>query len=68
MHTKWRLGHPETPVELSVSLLDSLASLFVAKDQAQLVLESIGVNYSLQPNQFVRRPIYEEEKEAEDEV
>ena len=31
------------PVELSVSLFDSLVSLFVAKDQAQLVLESIGV-------------------------
>ena len=43
MRTKWRPGHPETPVELSVSLFDSLASLFVAKDQARLVLESIGV-------------------------
>ena len=43
LRTKWRLGHPETPVELSVSLFDSLATLFVAKDQARLVLESIGV-------------------------
>ena len=36
-HTqKWRLIHPETPVELSVSL-------FVAKDQSRLVIESFGV-------------------------
>ena len=31
------------PVALSVSLFDSLASLFVAKDEARLVLESNGV-------------------------
>ena len=37
---KWRLIHPETPVELSVSLFDSLA---VAKDQSRLVIESFGV-------------------------
>ena len=37
-HTqKWRLIHP---VELSVSLFESL---FVAKDQSRLVIESFGV-------------------------
>ena len=39
------------------ALFDSLVSLFVAKDQARLVLESIGINYSLQSNQFVGRPV-----------
>ena len=39
MRTKWRPGRPEMPVEFSVSLFDSLTSLFVAKDQARLVLE-----------------------------
>ena len=37
IRTKWRLIHPETPVELSVS------SLFVAKDQSRLDIESFGV-------------------------
>ena len=44
--TKWRIIHPETPIELSVSLFDSLAEficLFVAKDQSRLVIESFGV-------------------------
>ena len=41
--TKWRLIHPETPVELSVSLFDSLAELFVAKDQSRLDIEPFGV-------------------------
>ena len=37
IRTKWRLIHPETPVELSAP------SLFVAKDQSRLVIESFGV-------------------------
>ena len=40
IRTKWRLIHPETPVELSVSVSPSL---FVAKDQSRLVIESFGV-------------------------
>ena len=44
IRTKWRLIHPETPVELSVSLFDSLAEFIrIAKDQSRLVIESFGV-------------------------
>ena len=43
-HThKWRLIHPETSVELSVCYLTVSPSLFVAKDQSRLVIESLGV-------------------------
>ena len=31
IHTKWRLIHPETPVELSVSLFDSFAEFICSK-------------------------------------
>ena len=43
IRTKWRLIHPETPVELSVRYLTVSPSLFVAKDQSRLVIESFGV-------------------------
>ena len=37
IRTKWRLIHPETPVDLSVSVSPSLL------DQSRLVIESFGV-------------------------
>ena len=43
-------------------------SLFVAKDQSRLVIESFGVkNHRLQSNQFVGRRDEEEEEEEEKE-
>ena len=40
IRTKWRLIHPKTPVELSVSLFDSLTE-FICR--SRLVIESFGV-------------------------
>ena len=59
--TKWRLIHPETPVELSVSLFDSLAEFIYSKGSS-----SVGYrvdwckNHHLQSNQFVGRRDEEE--------
>ena len=67
IRTKWRLIHPETPVELSVSLFDSLAEFICSKGSS-----SVGyrvdwcINHHLQSNQFVGRcDEKEEEKEKE---
>ena len=66
MRTKWRLRHPETPVELSVSLFDSLGEFICGKGSS-----SIGyrvdwcINHRLQSNQFVGRPDEEKEKDGE---
>ena len=64
---KWRLIHPETLVELSVSLFDSLAEFICSKGPS-----SVGYrvdwckNNCLQSNQFVgRRDEEEEEKDGE---
>ena len=43
IRTKWRLIHPETPVELSVSLFDSLTEFICSKGLSRLVIESFGV-------------------------
>ena len=66
IRTKWRLIHPETPVELSVSLFDSLAEFICSKGSS-----SVGYrvdwckNHRLQSNQFVgRRDEEEEEKDG----
>ena len=56
IRTKWRLIHPETPVELSVSLFDGLAEFICSKESS-----SVGYrvdwckNHRLQSNQFVGR-------------
>ena len=66
IRTKWRLIHPETPVELSVSLFDSLAEFICSKGSS-----SVGyrvdwcINHRLQSNQFIGR--CEEEEEAAEE-
>ena len=66
IRTKWRLIHPETPVELSVSLFDSLAEFICSKGSS-----SVGyrvdwcINQRLQPNQFVGRCDDDEEEEEE---
>ena len=63
---KMVLRHPETPVELSVSLFDSFGKFICSKGSS-----SIGYrvdwckNHRLQSNQFVGRPVEEEEKEKE---
>ena len=63
--TKWRLIHPETPVELSVSLL---AEFICSKGSS-----SVGyrvdwcINHRLQSNQFVGRHDDDEEEEEEEE-
>ena len=63
IRTKWQLRHPETPVELSVSLFDSFGLFIYSKGSS-----SIGyrvdwcVNHHLQWNHFVSRPVEEEEK------
>ena len=60
--TKWQLIHPETPVELSVSLFDSLAEFICSKGSS-----SVGYrvdwckNHRLQSSQFVGRRDEEEE-------
>ena len=36
IRTKWRLIHPETPVELSVSLFDSLAEFICSKGSSSV--------------------------------
>ena len=66
IRTKWRLIHPETPVELPVSLFDSLAEFICSKGSS-----SVGYrvdwckNHRLQSNQFVgRRDEEEEEKDG----
>ena len=61
--TKWRLIHPETPVELSVSLFDSLAEFICSKGSGYRVVWC--KNHRLQSNQFVGRRDEEEEKEKE---
>ena len=61
--TKWRLIHPETPVELSVSLFDSLGWFICSKGSSSV---DYRVDYN-QSNQFVgRRNEEEEEEEKED--
>ena len=66
IRTKWRLIHPETPVELSVSLFHSLAEFIRSKGSS-----SVGyrldwcINHRLQSNQFVGRRDEEEEKKME---
>ena len=68
IRTKWRLIHPEMPVELSVSLFDSLAEFICSKGSS-----SVGYrvdwckNHRLQSNQFVGRRDKEEEEEEENE-
>ena len=63
IRTKWRLIHPETPVELSVSLFDSLVEFIRSKGSS-----SVGyrldwcINYRLQSNQFVGSRDEEEKK------
>ena len=64
--TKWRLRHPETPVQLSFSLADSCGESVCNKGS-----NTIGhrvdwcVSHCLQPNQFIGRLVEEEEKEKE---
>ena len=61
IRTKWRLIHPETPVDLSVLLFDSLAEFICSKGS-----NSVGyrvdwcINHRLQSNQFVGRRDEEE--------
>ena len=62
-HTKWRLIHPETPVELSVSLFDSLSEFIGSSSVGYRV--NWCKNHRLQSNQFVGRRDEEEEKEKE---
>ena len=69
IRTKWRLIHPETPVELSVSLFDSE---FICSKGSISVDYRVDwcINHRLQSNQFVGRR-HEEvtsqvEKEPED--
>ena len=65
IRTKWRQIHPETPVELSVSLFDSLAEFISGKGSS-----SVGyrvdwcINHHLQSNQFVGRRDEEEEEDG----
>ena len=59
IRTKWRLIHPETPVELSVSLFDSLTEFICRVVWCK--------NHRLQSNQFVGRRDEEEEEEEEKE-
>ena len=67
IRTKWRLIHPETSVELSVSVFDSLTEFICSKGSS-----SVGYrvdwckNYRLQSNQFVSRRDEEEEEKEKD--
>ena len=63
IRTKWRLIHPETPVELSVSLFDSLAEFICSKGSS-----SVGYRVDWcknHRNQFVGRRDEEEEEKME---
>ena len=57
---KWRLIHPETPVELSVSLFDSLAEFICSKGSSSVGYR--GDWCKNHRNQFVGRRDEEEEK------
>ena len=65
---KMQLRHPETPVELSVSLFDCFGKCICSKGSS-----SIGYrvdwckNHRLQSNQFIGRPAEEEEEEKDGE-
>ena len=61
IRTKWRLRHPETPVELSVSLLDSFGECICSKGSSSIDFRVDWYkNHRLQSNQFVCRPDEEE--------
>ena len=64
IRTKWRLIHPETPVELSVSLFDRLAE-FICSKGSNYVGYKVDwcINHRLQSNQFVGRRDEEEEED-----
>ena len=66
--TKWRLRHPETPVELSFSLLDSFGECICSKGSSSIGYRVVWCkNHRLQSNQFICRPDEEEEEEEEEE-
>ena len=63
MHSKWRLRHPEIPVELSVSLLDSFSECICSKGSSSIGYRVDScINQRLQSNQYVGGPDEEEEK------
>ena len=67
IRTKWRLIHPETPVELSVLLFDSLAEFICSKGSIYIGYRVVWCkNHRLQSNQFVGRRDEEEEEEEEE--
>ena len=60
--TKWRPSHPEMLVELSVLLSDGCDKSVCNKGLSTIVYEDDWyVNHSLQTNQFVGKPVEEEE-------
>ena len=57
------IRHPETPVELSVSLFDSFGKFVCSKGSSSISYRvDWCINRRLLSNQFIGRPVKEEEK------